>query len=243
MNCDELRSDYMLYALGTLEEPERSELRAHLERGCDNCTAGLKEACLMAYGLGAAAEGPEPPRRLKLRILAAAGAAPQKRWSWFTAWVTAAASTLVALGLLIYQKQNFREDERRMRVETLRSNTEAAALREALALIQAPDTREVTFGQGQPTPPRGRVFVHPTGVLLVASHLPAPPEGKTYEMWIIHGGKPARAGLFRSDEQGNAIHLYHPPSAVAPSDIVAVTLENAAGVDAPTSTPIIVAPF
>jgi len=239
MNCDELRPDYLLYALGTLEEPERSEVRAHLARGCENCTAGLKEARLMAYGLGAEVGGPEPPRRLKLRILAAAGGLPEERWSWFTALVTLAVSAAVVLGLVI----NYERREARLRSEIAHNVSEVGALREALALIQAPDTREVTFGTGQPTPPRGRVFVHPTGVLLVASHLPAPAEGKTYEMWIIHGGKPAPAGLFRSDQQGNAIHLYHPPAAVAPSDVVAVTLENAAGVDAPTSTPVIIAPF
>ena len=130
-----------------------------------------------------------------------------------------------------------------MRIEIDRSNTEAAALREALAVIQAPDTREVTFGQGQPAPPKGRVFFHPTGVLLIASNLPKPPDGKTYEMWLIRGGKPAPAGLFSPNDQGNALHLFHPPSAPVPTDVVAVTVENSAGVDAPTSTPIIVAPY
>jgi hypothetical protein len=243
MNCDELRPDYLLYALGTLEEPEKSEMREHLARGCGNCTAGLKEARLIAYGLGAEVGGPEPPRRLKARILAAAGVVRETRWSWFAALAPVVASAAAALGLVLYQKSNFVEQQERLQAEVARSHDEAAALREALAVIQAPDTREVTFGTGQPTPPRGRVFVHPSGVLLVASHLPEPPSGKTYEMWIIHGGKPAAAGLFRSDAQGNAIHLYHATAAVAPSDVVAVTLENAAGVDAPTSTPVIVAPF
>ena len=243
MTCEDLRSDYLHYALGTLEEPERSELRAHLERGCANCTAGLREARMAAFGLGAAAAGPEPSRQLRSRILAAAGAAPAKRWNWFTAWVTAAVATLAACGLLLYQQRSYRAETARMRIEIERSGVEAAALREALAIIQAPETREVTLGQGQPAPPRGRVFFHPSGVLLMASHLPAPPAGKTYEMWIIHGGKPAPAGLFRSDDRGNALHLYRPPSPAAPSDVVAVTLETAAGVDAPTSTPIIVAPL
>lgn len=243
MNCEDLRSEYLLYALGTLEDPERSELRAHLERGCANCTAGLKEARLVAFGLANAVEGPEPPRALRLRILASAGAAPQKRWSWFTAMVTAAASAFACMGLLYYQAHNFREEQALMRAEISRSNVEAAALREALGIIQAPETREVTFGQGKPTPPRGRVFFHPTAVLLVASNLPKPPDGKTYEMWMIRGGKAVPAGLFNPDQQGNALHMYRPPAAPASTDVVAVTIENAAGVDAPTSTPIIVAPF
>src|ERR1035438_9235955 len=67
--------------------------------------------------------------------------------------------------------------------------------------------------------------------------------GKTYEMWMIRGGKPAPAGLFLSNSQGNAIHLYRPPTPPVESDVVAVTLEAAGGVAAPTSTPIIVAPL
>ena len=243
MNCEDRRPDYLHYALGTLEEPERSELRAHLERGCEACTAGLKEARLVAFGLGVSVDGPAPSARLRLRVLAAAGATPPQRWSWLTALV-AAAATAAAAGVLLYvQARNFRAESALQRAEIERSRVEAASLREALAIIQAPETREVTFGQGQPAPPRGRVFFHPTGVLLVASNLPQPPGGKTYEMWMIRGGKPLPAGLFSPNQQGNALHLYRPATAPAASDVVAVTLENAAGVDAPTSTPIIVAPF
>ena len=37
MNCTELRDHYELYALGLADEPERSEIRAHLDRGCEVC--------------------------------------------------------------------------------------------------------------------------------------------------------------------------------------------------------------
>jgi len=66
MTCYELRPDYMLYAMGVLEEPERAELRAHLDRGCESCTAGMREArqWVSAGRLGgrpgAAAQSPEP---------------------------------------------------------------------------------------------------------------------------------------------------------------------------------------
>lgn len=240
MTCDELRPDYLLYALGVLEEPERSELRAHLERACETCTPGLREARGMAFAMGASLEGPEPSRQLRGRILAAAGGTPER--NWMALWV-AAATALAAAGLIVYQARNSRAELAEMRIETQRSVAAAAAMRQALDLIQAPETREVTFGQGQPAPPRGRVFFQPSGVLLVASRLPALPPGKTYEMWLIRGGKPAPAGLFSSNPQGNAIHLYRPAAPPAESDVVAVTLEAAGGVDAPTSTPIIVAPL
>ena len=243
MICDELRPDYLLYAIGVLEEPERSELLAHLARGCETCVAGLREARGLAFAMGAETAGPDPSRQLRGRILAAAGGRPQRRWNWFTAWVAAAGTALAAAAVIVVQSYGYRGELARMRAEVERGSVAAATMRQALDLIQAPETREVTFGQGQPAPPRGRVFFQPSGVLLVASRLPAPPPGKAYEMWIIRGGKPAPAGLFSSNPQGNAIHLYRPAAPPAPSDVVAVTLESAGGVDAPTNTPIIIAPL
>lgn len=242
MNCEELQSDYLLYALGVLEEPERSEVRAHLERGCQDCAAGVRDARTWACAMGASLEGPAPPRDLRGRVLAAAtGAPPRKRWTWFPAAIAAAATAVLAVAAIVYQARNSQTELAAMQVQIGRSNAEAASLRQALDLIQAPETREVTFGQGQPAPPRGRVFVNPSGVLLVSSRLPAPPPGKTYEMWIIRGGMPAPAGLFASDIQGNAFHFYRPATPAQAGDTIAVTLEVAGGVNAPTSTPVIVA--
>jgi hypothetical protein len=239
MTCDELRPDYLPYALGVLAEPERSEVRSHLQSGCENCAAGLREARAIAFSIGAAVEGPEPSRQLRGRILAAAGGASQSRWNWFSALVSVGATALAAAGLIVYPGANFRTELAGMRTAVDQSNAAAAALRQALDLIQSPETREVVFGEGQPAPPRGRVFFQSSSVLLVASRLPAPPPEKTYEMWIIRGGTPVPAGLFSSDSNGNAIHLYRPSTPLAESDIVAVTLEVAGGVNAPTSTPVI----
>jgi anti-sigma-K factor RskA len=243
MTCDDLRFDYLLYALGVLEDTERDEVRTHLGRGCQACVTGLREARALAFVMGSALAGPNPPRLLRSRILAAAGGTPRRRWNWFTALIAAGGTALAAAGLMFFQARGFRTELADARIEIERSGAEAAAMRQAFDLIQAPETREVTFGQGQPAPPRGRVFFRTSGVLLIASRLPAPPPGKTYEMWIISGGKPAPAGLFSSNSQGNAIHLYRPPAAPTEGDVIAVTLEAAGGVGAPTSAPIIAAPL
>jgi anti-sigma-K factor RskA len=102
----------------------------------------------------------------------------------------------------------------------------------------------VSFGQGAPQPPRGNVFVNPaSGVLLIASNLPALESGKTYEMWVIpKGGAPKPAGLFQSDKQGNAVHLLSGPIDAAATGAIAVSVEPEAGSQAPSTTPIIVAP-
>lgn len=239
MTCDELRPDYVLYAMGVLEDPEKTELRAHLDRGCENCVAGIREAREFAASLGASAAGPEPSRQLRNRVLAVAGVASQPKWHWRTAWQAAAAVALLAVAAIVYQNQLTNAVLAQVRQQLNQSNLEAASLRSALALLQAPETQEVTFGRGAPAPPRGRVFFNPSSILLIASNLPAPPAGKTYEMWIIRGGKPVPAGLFASSPQGTALHFHSPATPVLATDTVAVTLEIAAGVDAPTSTPII----
>lgn len=70
---------------------------------------------------------------------------------------------------------------------------------------------------------------------LQVSGLAAPPRGKTYEAWIIPAtGAPRPAGLFSGSNV--ALRGKLPPHAT-----VAVTLEPAGGVSAPTTTPIVVA--
>jgi len=140
--------------------------------------------------------------------------------------------------------ENYRrgQDLASARDEIRRSSAEMQKVQSAFRLLNLPDTRQVVFGQGQPRPPRGRIFVNrERGVLLLASNLPPAPAGKTYEMWLIpQGGAPIPAGLFQSDSQGDALHILN--GAVSENtNTVAVTVEPEAGSQAPTTTPIIVA--
>jgi anti-sigma-K factor RskA len=81
------------------------------------------------------------------------------------------------------------------------------------------------------------------GVLLVASNLPPAPSGKIYELWVISKqGMPRPAGLFQSNLQGDALYLRGGALDVAATAAIAVTLEPASGSNAPTTTPIVVAP-
>jgi len=77
MTCEDLRPDYLLYAMGTMVEAESGELRAHLARGCQTCTEGLRQAHAVAYSMGAVLKGPEAPRDLRGRVLAISGVIPE----------------------------------------------------------------------------------------------------------------------------------------------------------------------
>ena len=77
-------------------------------------------------------------------------------------------------------------------------------------------------------------------MLLIASNLPTLPAGKALETWVIPKvAKPVPAGMFRPDANGAAMYMMR--RSISPGDIVAVTVENEAGVDQPTTTPIIAA--
>ena len=79
-------------------------------------------------------------------------------------------------------------------------------------------------------------------MLLIASNLPRTAADKIYEMWIIpKGAKPVPAGLFQSQDDGSAMHVRPGTVDLASTAAVAVTIENQAGADQPTTTPLIVA--
>jgi anti-sigma-K factor RskA len=70
---------------------------------------------------------------------------------------------------------------------------------------------------------------------LSVSGLSATSQGKTYEAWVIPKGKaPRPAGLF----SGGASTTIHLKGTVPENAVVAVTIERAGGVRAPTTTPI-----
>jgi anti-sigma-K factor RskA len=74
---------------------------------------------------------------------------------------------------------------------------------------------------------------------LSVSGLSTAPQGKTYEVWVIPKGKaPRPAGLFG----GGASTTVHLVGTVPQNAVVAVTLERAGGVRAPTTTPIFSTP-
>src|SRR6202451_1280822 len=182
MNCDQLREHYELYALGIAEEPEHGEIRAHLQRGCEACGAGMKRALETTALLGASAPAAQPSAQLRRRILASVGF-ERRGAGWFTVWAMAAALAAMFLLLVLVMQNRGRYVE------------EAARSRAAFAILYGPSTVEASFGGSQPQPPRGTVFVNPSqGVLFIASNLPRTPAGKIYEMWLIpKGAKPVPA--------------------------------------------------
>jgi len=243
MNCEHLRDHYELYAIGLAEEPERGEIREHLEQGCEVCMAELTRARELAAILATTAPLADPPARLRERILAAAGVAPRRLGWWAPFWAVAAVCAIFAAAFFASREKDLGRELARNEDLVRRQTVELTRLNEAFAILSGPDTTEATFGGSQPQPPKGKVFVNPSeGVLLMASNLPPAASGKIYEMWIIpKKGMPVPAGLFQTAAEGTAFYVRRGAVDVNATGAVAVTLENAGGAPQPTSTPIIVA--
>jgi anti-sigma-K factor RskA len=239
MTCEDLRDSYELYSLGLLDGEEKREIEEHLARNCTVCQKHLKDA----LGVNALmlSQVPEviPPSRLRRRVLSSVG---QERAGWGWVAIVAACSLIAALWLGVEKRTTDRELTS-ARTTLQQTVTERDRLEQAFTFLNQPETRQVNFGQGQPTPPRGNFFLNPgMGVLLIASNLPALPAGKTYEMWVIpKGGAPRPAGLFQLGPQGTALHIL--TGAVASNVTLAVTVEPESGSPAPTSSVLFSAGF
>jgi anti-sigma-K factor RskA len=249
MTHEELSDLYELYALGVLDPPERVELEEHLARNCPECKAGIHKAMVLGSYLAALPEPVEPSKKLRRRILASVGTEPKTSGLWTGALAFLSACLLIGVVLLGMERPRHAEEVAQLRGQIRQSGDDLsraqARIAEVLQFLNAPETRQVVFGKGQPTPPSGRIFVNALrGVMLIASHLPKPPLGKTYEMWIVpKKGAPVPAGLFQSDAQGNAVFLRNQTVDVAATGAVAVTLEPEAGSTTPTMPLVLAAPL
>jgi hypothetical protein len=157
MKCEEAQPDYLLYAMGTMGEPESSELRAHLDRGCAVCIEGLRQAHALTYSLGAVLDGPEAPRSLRGRVLAISGAADRRtqparrppywarRAALWRGWGLAAAALALALipGLFWYRElAESRAKEAAANARLAQEQRTSASLRDAAAKLLQETSRQ-----------------------------------------------------------------------------------------------------
>ena len=237
MNCIELREHYELYAIGVADELERSEIRAHLNRECEVCMQGIQRAREVMALLGGTAPPAAPSAGLRRRILASVGV-EQHRFGWAPFLAAALALALFAAVYFGGRERDLANELARVREQNSQQTIELTAVNQAFAILTGADTTVTTFGEGPA--PKGKVFVSRSqGVLLIAGNLQPAPSGKAYEMWIVKDGKAKAAGMFQSAPDGSAMHIQR--GTVENADAVAVTLENEAGADQPTSTPLFAA--
>jgi anti-sigma-K factor RskA len=243
------------YALGALDSEERRAFEAHLEE-CASCARLVCDFEAVSLGLGQAVDERAPSPALKARVLAIArldrGRASRPA---ATAWLAAAAGVLLAVAAALHAWQ-LRERVAELEAELAgaraqRQTTEQALqaaraaadeARRTLAVLAAPDLARVDLS-GQPEAPRarGRAFwSRSRGLVFTASDLPPLPPGRVYQLWVVTTTGPISAALLEPDPRGNVTATVETPSDLPPPVAMAVTLEPAGGVAAPTGAKFLV---
>jgi anti-sigma-K factor RskA len=243
-----------VYALdGIDDDAERTRFEHHLRR-CQQCADEVRELSATASRMGFAATQAPPPQ-MRERVLAAAsrtrqlppvvdharpaaeprkrratsrakGARPLPRLAWGV--VAASLVVIVVLTTVLLRTQGELNQSRAHQVAIQR-------------VLEAPDARAIT----QRTSLGGTatvVYSHSRhAAILTSAHLPPPPNGKVYELWLLGPPRVRPAGLLPGNSQGHTSPVL--VNGFVPGDQLGMTVEPAGGTNRPTTTPILVMPL
>jgi len=220
------------YALDALVADELEGFEAHLAH-CPDCRENAASFQAASAELAYDADAPRPPAALRERILADARleqpkvvALPRRRWALPIAATAAVAAGIAALALAFWGADLSQQVD----------DLQAAQHRSSeLALVLAnPNAERIPLDGAD-----GVLVVDgetQEGHLLLFG-LEDAPEAHTYEAWVIDGDQAVAAGLFSGgDDSATVVPLNAPVPAGA---IVAVTIEEAGGVEQSQQQPII----
>jgi len=254
---EQFADDLALYALEALDGPQRKAVEQHVE-SCAACRRELESLRGDMALLALSASGPHPPQRSRDRLMSAIAAerpamvperATASSGGWFgrLGWVAAA---LVLLGgtLLINDEKEknaaLQHEIAGLQMKTAAQDAELQQVRKEFTAFQGPDAQPVTLvvAANHPQPQGKAIYVPTSGKLLfVASNLPALPDDKAYELWLLPStGAPVPAGVFHPDAKGSGVVVNPPLAAGVSAKGFAITVEPKEGSAAPTTKPMMV---
>jgi anti-sigma-K factor RskA len=232
-----------VYALDALDDVERAGFERHL-RSCPSCTAEVIEFREAAAAL-ADRVAAEPPPRLRAAVLAEVARTRQvspvervhlRRPSLRRTLATAAAAAVIAgtaaLGGVAWQSH---ESAQKAQVAAQQAAEQSTRLTEVLtdpARIEAVGT---VTGGGTAT-----VVAARGQAVLATTQLPALPDGRRYQVWLIKADKRILSAGLLGLQGGSGQSLV---SGVSNGDAVAVSVEPAGGSKQPTTDPIVAVPI
>ena len=261
MSHEELRELASAYVLGALDAGDRERFEAHLA-SCAACQAEVRSFRPVMDALARTVDSRQPSPQLRARVMGDAGPrdtrmaqaspvaqalGPATVIPWLLA--TAALVALAALTPYTVQLRNRTRElaaaVRDLSARLAETDRQLVAARNEVSLLAAPDVRRVDL-RGQRVAPQAGArayFSRSRGVYLVASDLPPIPSDKAYQLWFVPAsGPPVSASVFRPDERGRAELIADVPPGMPDPNALAVTLEPAGGVPAPTGSMYLVGP-
>jgi anti-sigma-K factor RskA len=250
---DQLADRSAAYALGALDPAEQRQFEVHLAE-CAICAAEVRSFADVGILLAGAAPAAEPAAAVRPRLAGAVS----RRSPRSGGWLAAAASVVFAVALGGYAAQlrgRVAGLESQLREATQRAAATEGQMAEArrvafdatsqVAVLAAPDLTRIDLA-GQPSAPTasGRAFWSRTrGLVFTASNLPAPPRGRAYQLWVLTSQpSPISAGMLAADASGRITARFDTPLDLPRPVAMAVTLEPAGGVPAPTGDKYLVGP-
>jgi anti-sigma-K factor RskA len=240
------------YAVGALDGDERRAFEAHLP-DCRECQEALEEYRHVEVMLAQSIPARVPPNAAALRArilreargvrpLSSAPSSPRRtaRGPWIAA---AACLTLAVAGSVAAARQ--RGEATRLRQDLAAARAGLASRDSLVASFLGPEVHVVSLSEPAGKPSMRVFWNHTRNVFIVtAFNVPAPPQGKTYQLWALVKGKaPMSMGTFATDGQGRATAIIDVSNAITSAgfiDACGVTLEPAGGSPQPTEAPRLV---
>ncbi|MEU9043698.1 MULTISPECIES: anti-sigma factor [unclassified Kitasatospora] len=246
MSAADLHTLTGAYAAHALDPAESAEFERHLAN-CAACAQEVAEFAATLARLGAA-QALLPPPALKDRVMAAlptlrqeaphvAPAPGRRRGRLSRSWAKLALAACLALAVgagAVAVQQNQQTEQARARATALQQQQDRFA-----GLLTAPDARTATGAATGGTGVGTVVWSNSRGQAgFLASGMPAPAEGSTYELWFDDAGTMRPAGLLPT---GNGVLLLTGPLDGARG--IGVTVEPAGGSAHPTTPPVMLLSF
>ena len=176
-------------------------------------------------------------------------------WRWSVPYGLAAAASIAAVALGLYamtlrerlaalerELQSARAAQGLLQGQLVALRADADIGRRSAFILAATDLRRVDLG-GQPpaADASARAFWSPArGVDFAGTRLPALPQDRVYQLWMVTESAPVSVGLLTPDARGLSIAVAPAPAVTGRVVALAVTLEPAGGVPAPTGPKILV---
>jgi anti-sigma-K factor RskA len=250
----DVKANAAAYALGSLDSDERAAFEAHLAT-CSECAAEVHSFRPVADALARGVPGRTPRPELRDQVLqkfsSGGSIAPirSRRVTSIQSWMPLAASLILTAAVAVYAARlqtrvndlESRLDEAVLQASTAERATAdaqrvAAELQSSMGVLAAPDLVRIDLA-GQPTAPRANaraLWSRARGMVFAASDLPALPAGRIYQVWVVTAQAPISAGLLMPDPSGGGLTYFMTAPDIPAPTAVAVTLEPAGGVPAPT---------
>lgn len=250
---DDLKAHAGGYVLGSLDPDERAAFETHLA-ACGACAADVRALGSVVDALAHSVPQRTPRPELRQRVLAAFGA--ERRTNAVRGataarqWLPLAALVVLAVGVGVYaarlQVRVTLLEDRLAQALLQASAAESVVadarrvsgeLQSAMGVLAAPDMVRIDLAGQAPAPQATAraLWSRARGMVFTVSNLPPLPAGRIYQVWVVPAAQaPISAGLLVPDPAGAGQTYFSTPPDIPPPAAVAVSIEPAGGVPAPT---------